>query len=99
MMRNLNAKQIALFIGLVMVLSGFIGLLTSGQKQHAVTPAQVTDEQSLLEVKKGNNIPASTIDILQGSGGIQAQGSQPQGVNAGASLQPNAGADNLPRNY
>ncbi len=93
----MNSKQIVTFVGAVLVFTGLLGSLSTEN-----TPVQqlfVDGEQSSLEVKKGTNLPTSTIDYLQGPGNLQGQAQHPQGANAGSQLQPNAGKASLPDNY
>jgi len=97
-MANVNPKQITLTVGVILMLTGFAGLL--GTDGSAVVPSTSRSSgTSTLEVKRGNNLPASTINLIQGSSSLQSQGSQPQSGNAGSQLQPNAGASSLPKNY
>lgn len=97
-MFSMNSKQIVTTVGIVLVLTGLIGLIGADDTVTTVQPLG-SDGHSSLEVRTGNNLPASTIDYLQSSGNLQGQGSQPQSSNAGGQLQPNAGADSLPDNY
>lgn len=97
-MKAMNPKQFVILVGSILIASGLIGLVGSNDSPIPQT-ADGSDSQSTLEVKRGNNLPTSTIDYIQGSGNLQGQGSQPQSANAGGQLQPNAGADSLPDNY
>lgn len=97
-MKAMNSKQTVILVGLILIASGLVGLVGSSDTSTPQTPSG-EGSQSTLEVKRGNNLPTSTIDYIQGSGNLQGQGSQPQSSNAGGQLQPNAGADSLPDNY
>ncbi len=98
-MSGMNSKQIVLTIGVLFVFIGLAGLLGAGDNAVIPTSGNNRGNTSTLEVRKGNNLPASTINLIQGSSSLQSQGSQPQSGNAGSQLQPNAGADSLPKNY
>ena len=100
MISSLNSKQIVVTVGFLLISIGLIGLLLNILKPSINDSSHIRlNQQSSLEVKVSNNSPTSTVDILQGSGGIQPQGSQPQDANASNGLQPNAGVGSLPRNY
>lgn len=98
-MLGMNSKQIALTVGTLFIFSGLFGLVGSKNDLSVPEKQQNGNSKSVLEVKRGNNLPASTINYLQGSGGLQGQGAQPQNSNSSGRLQPNAGADSLPKNY
>ncbi len=97
-MLGMNSKQITLTIGALFIFSGLFGLV--GPSDLSIPEKQQNgNSKSTLEVKRGNNLPASTINYLQGSGSLQGQGAQPQNSNSSGRLQPNAGVDSLPKNY
>jgi hypothetical protein len=97
MVLGMNFKQIVMTAGVLLIVTGLIGLV--GTEDTSVPPPSGSKSQSSLKVKRGNNLPTSTINLIQGSESLQGQGQQPQGLNAGEQLQPNAGADSLPKNY
>lgn len=96
-MTQISAKFIVLLLGATFI---SVGVFTSVFNKPSVPEIKPVERgESSLKVKPGNNLPEATIDRLQGSGNLQGQASRaPQSGNAGASLQPNAGVDSLPKN-
>ncbi len=95
-MFTVNAKQSVMLVGVVFVFFGFLGFVNVDEPTvpHPA-PGSRNGQSALLEVRSSDNFPTSTIDLIQGLGGLQSQGGQPQGFNVGEKLQPNAGVDNL----
>lgn len=94
----MNERGVVLTVGILLILVGLIGIATNSSEDTQQTIPSPNGSSS-LRVEEASQKPQSTIDQIQGSGGLQNQGSAVQNQNAGSSLQPNAGATSLPAGY
>jgi hypothetical protein len=93
----MNERGLVVLASAVLIIVGFIGIATESNEQ-VIQSVPSESSGGSLRVEEATQKPQSTIDQIQGSGGIQNSGGNVQTGNAGSSLQPNAGSS-LPAGY
>lgn len=94
----MNERSLVVIGGVILIFFGTLGIVAdSGAPAQQIAPRE--SGSSSLQVKEATQKPQSTIDQLQGAGGIQSGGGQVQNGSAGSSLQQNAGSNSLPAGY